>query len=100
MKVDLIIIDGFARNACLSVAKDYLNRGGFVILHDANRNRYFEKQMSEQFKYSFLITDYRRSAGGIWIGSNDQPIETVLDTQKHSQKWQRINNKFSKILSL
>lgn len=37
---DLIIVDGRERVRCLDYARDYLNLGGAVILHDASRSRY------------------------------------------------------------
>ena len=37
---DVILVDGVFRNLCLLAARCFLNPGGVVFLHDANRNWY------------------------------------------------------------
>lgn len=38
---DFIFIDGLFRQACMLVARQILNPGGIVVLHDAGRSEYF-----------------------------------------------------------
>ncbi len=42
-KFDVIIIDGRYRNRCLKVAEKHINKGGTIILHDAQREYYKPK---------------------------------------------------------
>ncbi len=95
---DLIIVDGRKRNQCLKLSEKILSPMGIVIMHDANRGRY--NQYYQQFRHQILFTDYRRSSGGIWIGSHDREIDTVLDTSAHRERWRLMNNFVSKVLSL
>lgn len=50
-KYDLIFVDGREREKCLYVAKDRLNEGGVVILHDAERPNY--QEMINTYKFRF-----------------------------------------------
>ena len=96
-KYDLIIIDGRARNECLLKAMTIISDGGIILLHDANRLRYhlhFDK-----FRYQEIFTDYRHSAGGIWLGST-RDLNEVIDVKKHRQRWAMVQNKVAKILSI
>lgn len=95
---DCIIIDGRARNDCLLKAEEILNPGGVIILHDANRERYYKYQ--DRFTRGELFQDYRRSAGGMWIGSPSLSLEDILDLKKHRRRWGLVQNKVAKILSI
>jgi len=94
----LIIIDGRARNDCLLKAGKIASRNGIIILHDANRERY--RTYLDRFPYQALFTDYRRSAGGIWIGSKDRQLTDILDIHKHQRRWALVKNKIAKVLSV
>jgi hypothetical protein len=50
-KYDLIFVDGRERESCLFVARERLNKGGVVMLHDAERPSY--KPMIETYKFKF-----------------------------------------------
>jgi hypothetical protein len=50
-KYDLIFVDGIERVSCLYVARVRLNKGGVVVLHDAERPNY--REMIETYKYKF-----------------------------------------------
>lgn len=54
-KYDLIFVDGREREKCLYVAKHRLNKGGVVILHDAERPNYQEPM--QFYSYKFLQDD-------------------------------------------
>jgi hypothetical protein len=97
-KYDLIIIDGRARNECILKAINILNTGGVILLHDANRKRYHVH--FDKFSHGELFTDYRRSAGGIWLGSMDRELSGVVDIRKHQKRWRLVRNKVAKILSI
>jgi predicted O-methyltransferase YrrM len=86
---DLVLIDGRARSAALGVAAEVLAPGGVVVLHDANRATY--DAGCRAYGYQLLLRDARvrsrRPAGGVWIGSRDRPIESVLDVDFHRRIW-------------
>ena len=90
-KFDFIFIDGRARKDCLRVAYDIVSDQGAVIVHDANRDSYFEDL--PPFHSSVRYTDYRhhRKEGGIWIGSKTRPVEEFLDTKLHTRLWRKHN---------
>ena len=88
-KFDFILVDGRARKHCLMKAYELLSNNGIVVLHDANRI-YYHKPF-KLFKHSLLLTDYRKDAGGIWIGSKELNIQEVLDVERHTNFWKAIN---------
>jgi predicted O-methyltransferase YrrM len=88
MSFDFILVDGRARKDCLTCAFDLLNSCGVVVLHDANRKYYLDP--CKLYKYQVLFTDHREDAGGLWIGSKDLDISTVLDVKKHRAIWQKL----------
>lgn len=65
---DLFFVDGREREICLFLAKERLNEGGVVILHDAERPNY--KDMINSYKFKFwqdeghtcVLTDYSQTA--------------------------------------
>jgi len=63
---DLVIVDGRARNYCLSAAKSVVSLYGLVILHDANRLYYLPGMLT--YPFSFSRKDWRPYEGGIWAG--------------------------------
>ncbi len=85
---DLILIDGRARNACLKKALDILADGGIVIMHDANRKYYH--QSFAQFRHKVYFENYRKSYG-LFIGSKETDIRTILDVDKHLKLWDVYN---------
>lgn len=58
-KYDLIFVDGRERETCLYLAKERLNEGGIVILHDAERPNY---QESMRFYKFMFLQDYGHTA--------------------------------------
>jgi predicted O-methyltransferase YrrM len=88
MRFDFILVDGRARKDCLICALDLLNIGGIIVLHDANRKYYLDP--CKLYRYQVLFTDHRKDAGGLWIGSRDLDINTVLDVKKHREIWQKL----------
>ncbi len=97
-KYDCIIIDGRARNDCLLKAQKILSEKGVIILHDANRKRY-EKHL-ELFPEQAIFKDYRRTAGGVWLGTNGRPLNEIIDLKKHRRRWSLVQNKTAKVLSI
>jgi len=83
MRFDFILVDGRARRNCLICALDLLNSGGVVVLHDANRKYY--RDPCKLYRYQVSFTDNREDAGGLWIGSKDLDINTVLDVKNTGQ---------------
>ena len=97
-KYDFIIIDGRARNDCLLKAMKIINEGGIILLHDANRKRYYK--YLDKFKYQAIFLDYRHSAGGIWVGSDSRDLSEIINVRKHQKRWSLVRNKAAKILSI
>ena len=50
-KYDLIFVDGILREKCLIKAKDILEEGGIVILHDAERIEYQSGILSYTYRF-------------------------------------------------
>lgn len=90
LKFDFIFIDGRARKECLKVAYDLVSDNGVVVVHDANRDAYFEDL--PPFASSFRLTDHRhhRKEGGIWIGRKTGKVEDLLDTATHARVWAQV----------
>lgn len=97
-KFDFIMIDGRSRVLCLEKAQDLIHENGVIALHDANRA--FYRHNLPQFSYQVLFNDFRRNAGGLWLGSPGRPIQEVLEVEKHQNKWKLLKNKFAKILNI
>jgi len=96
---DFIFIDGRARKECLRIAFDLISDRGAVIVHDANRDSYFEEL--PPFRSSIRFTDHRqhRKEGGIWIGSKGREVGEFLDTRLHRRLWD-LNNTTARIFFL
>jgi predicted O-methyltransferase YrrM len=60
---DLILVDGRARSACLSVTRTLLRPGGLVLLHDANRPHYLPALL--RWPQRVVHRDWRLWAGGV-----------------------------------
>lgn len=90
LKFDFIFIDGRARKECLKAAYDLISDHGVVVVHDANRDAYFEDL--PPFSSTFRLTDHRhhRKEGGIWIGRKAGKVEDLVDVETHRQVWQRL----------
>ena len=60
-----------------------------MVLHDANRSHY--RSALPGLRHQALVEDARvesRSpAGGLWLGSADRPIETLVDLKLHQRVW-------------
>jgi ADP-heptose:LPS heptosyltransferase/predicted O-methyltransferase YrrM/sulfatase maturation enzyme AslB (radical SAM superfamily)/SAM-dependent methyltransferase len=79
---DLILIDGRARNACLEKATERLSPGGIVILHDANRIKYWEN--TKQYKHQGYLLSTTEGGGGVWMGSNDIDFNNIIVFKNYS----------------
>lgn len=55
LKYDFIFIDGLMRAECLWFAEDYLNTGGFILLHDSGRAEYQDFISRSSFNKDKLI---------------------------------------------
>lgn len=95
---DFILIDGRSRVKCLEKAIEIIKDDGIIVLHDANR-KYYQRNVPS-LKYQALFTDFRRNAGGVWLGSKNLPIENIISLNSHLKKWAMLRNKFAKVLNL
>jgi predicted O-methyltransferase YrrM len=82
---DFILVDGRAREACLRQARYLLAEGGVVVLHDANRR--FLHRPWDLYPHQIFFHDYRRYSGGLWIGSVDRDIASLVDVGRHRSIW-------------
>ncbi|NJM25226.1 MAG: hypothetical protein HC859_06745 [Bacteroidia bacterium] len=87
---DFILIDGRARKDCLKRAESLVADNGVVVVHDANRNEYFTD--AGVFKHQLLLQDHRNRRGGIWVGSKQRDLNTLLDVDFHKQVWRYQSN--------
>jgi len=93
---DFILVDGRARNACLSKAQELLTARGVVVLHDANRTSYHEA--FPRFAHQLFFGDGRRQ-GGVWVGSTGIGLTDLLDLDTHDRVW-RIHRGIRKLTHL
>ena len=98
-KYDVIYVDGRNRVECLKHAKKILKKGGFVLLHDAQRERYEEG--FEGYDWRFIGSKAPKFWVGrlekmetvpkiihqIWIGPKEAPMEWI-------QTWKDMNPGF------
>lgn len=87
---DFILVDGRARESCLERAHDLLSPHGVAALHDANRS--FRRAPGGQFPSEAEFRDYRRWAGGLWLGSKGGSLSDVLDLGRHGRIWRMYNS--------
>jgi glycosyltransferase involved in cell wall biosynthesis len=90
---DIIYIDGRNRVKCLQHAKKILKPGGFVLLHDAQREKYQEGFKGYDWRYIGSkepllwvgqlepMETIPKIIHQIWIGPKDKP-ETIVSWQK------------------
>ena len=104
-KFDLIIIDGSGRKDCVVLAKDLITENGMLILHDANREWYPEPL--KEFKFQEIFLDYRnkfenfrRVAGGLWLGSHQTDLKSIIEVDYNRNLLKYYNTKFSAFLGL
>ncbi len=94
-KYDFILIDGRARKYCVKKAIDLITDDGILLIHDANRKSYLE--FTDAFNFQVCFTDYRRTAGGLWIGSKKQSLDELIDIDHHKKAWE-IQTKIGRII--
>lgn len=94
-KFDMILIDGRARTDCLDRARELLSENGFVILHDANRTMYHHALST--FEHQEFFLDYRKSSGGVWIGSYHKPITELMNVKRQKSLWDFYNSNIAAI---
>jgi predicted O-methyltransferase YrrM len=94
---DFILVDGRARVDCLIAARDLVRPDGIVMLHDANRPQYHGPLAMYPHQVSFF--DHRDKAGGLWIGSLERDIASLIDMPAHQALWRRAS-RASKLLRL
>ncbi len=82
---DFILVDGINRENCIDMAAKYLKKGGLLVVHDANRVQYHEH--IKQFKNWRIIQDFRKTAGGFALASNDLDLDHLVDWKRHSRLW-------------
>lgn len=95
---DLIIVDGVERISCLQHAIEALTERGVIFLHDANRVEYH--RAFPHFEEKFVLTDYRRTAGGLAILSNHIHPNTIINCEKHRKIWGYFQNTLTKVLAI
>ena len=82
---DFILVDGRARVACIEEAFDLVQPHGVVLLHDANRP-YYHRAFGP-YANQFQLVGPRLKDGGIWLGSKEEDINALLDTERHQKLW-------------
>lgn len=87
---DFILVDGRVRGTCIEEGIEMLADHGVLVVHDANKKLY--QEALKVFPNTFVLEDYRRSAGGVGIGTKKQSIETLVSTAQHSQHWKIITS--------
>ncbi len=83
---DLVLVDGRARTECVKKGREFLDRDGILILHDANRR--FYRPFSRNYADHCLFQDHRTLDGGLWIASTDRSIKDLLDYPRHRRVWE------------
>lgn len=94
-RFDGILVDGRARVHCLARALELLAPGGVVILHDANRTAYLDG--APKFAHQAIFLDYRKGRGGVFLGSRDRDLDSVLDLEHHRGRW-RTHDRIARVL--
>ena len=74
-RFDVIIVDGRFRRRCLIEAKKISAPNGWVVLHDAHKERYHSSLSSYRYgkfiESGFLYHEKYREKAKLWVGSND-----------------------------
>jgi hypothetical protein len=86
-----------ARADCLIAAHDLVRPDGIVMLHDANRPQHHAPLALYPHQVSFF--DHRHKEGGLWIGSLERDIASLIDVRAHQARWRRAT-RASKLLRL
>ena len=84
---DFILVDGINRENCADAAKEMLSDRGVVLVHDSNRQRYHKHV--KQYKYWFILEDFRKQAGGIGLASDHVDVTQLVDIETHSKLWKK-----------
>lgn len=85
-RFDVILVDGYARGACLEKARSLLNPGGVVVLHDAQREWYdAPKALFAARGHMGSCPDY--PGPELWWGTNrgDVAFRPPRDALNHDQ---------------
>ncbi|WP_422354586.1 hypothetical protein [Roseivirga pacifica] len=84
---DFILIDGIRRENCIELAHGMLAKNGVVVIHDSNRKQYHDH--IKQFKYWFILEDFRKTAGGLGLASNDVDVTKLVKLEQHAALWKK-----------
>jgi len=84
-KFDFILVDGIRRENCIEMAPLLLEKGGILVVHDSNRHQYHEH--IKKFRYWFILEDFRKSAGGLGVASNDVDVAMAVNLSSHVSLW-------------
>ncbi len=86
---DFILVDGRVRSTCIEKGFEMLSENGVLVVHDANKKLY--QEALSIFPETLILEDYRRSAGGIGIGTKTQRIASLISISHHSSLWRVIS---------
>lgn len=84
---DFILVDGIRRENCIELAHEMLAENGVVVIHDSNRAQYHDH--IRKFKYWFILEDFRKTAGGLGLASNDVDVTKLVNLQYHAKLWKK-----------
>lgn len=84
-KFDFILVDGINRENCIDMAHKYLSENGILVVHDSNRVQYHPH--IKQFPNWMIIQDFRKTAGGFGLASNNVDLTKLVDWKRHSSIW-------------
>lgn len=84
---DFILVDGIRRENCTDLAKEMLSERGLVVVHDSNRVAYHEH--IKQFKYWFILEDFRKTAGGLGLASDHVDVRNLFNIKSHAALWKK-----------
>lgn len=82
---DFILVDGIRRENCIELAHGMLAKNGVVVIHDSNRKQYHDH--IKKFKYWFILEDFRKTAGGLGLASNDIDVTELVNLDQHAKLW-------------
>ncbi|PWL29032.1 MAG: hypothetical protein DCO95_11360 [Roseivirga sp. XM-24bin3] len=84
---DFILVDGIRRENCIELAHELLAKNGIVVVHDSNRKEYHDH--IKKFKYWFILEDFRKTAGGLGLASNDVDVTQLVSLKQHATLWKK-----------